>query len=284
MSNGLKFTPPGGSVNVTVSHLPEGLPNVPAASLEEETAAPDRYGSIRVDVKDSGVGLSGDQLQQLFLEGVQFDANRLQNGGGSGLGLAIAKGIIEQHNGTITVASDGAGTGTTFTVELPLYLVKSRKLETHSTFSVQTTSEHKEQPILHGERREARSHRVLVVDDSAPNRKMLVRLLERWGHSCIAAKNGQEAVSVIAADAAAAAEDKDHVPIDTVLMDYEMPVMNGPAAARQIRRMGFKATIFGVTGNLLKEDIKFFMSQGVDAVLPKPISMALLNEQWDRSC
>ena len=81
-----------------------------------------RAGSIRISVTDSGVGLTVEQLAQICSEGVQFNANELQAGKGSGLGLYITKGIVEQHGGTLTVTSEGLDLGTSFVIELPLFL------------------------------------------------------------------------------------------------------------------------------------------------------------------
>jgi CheY-like chemotaxis protein len=72
----------------------------------------------------------------------------------------------------------------------------------------------------------------------------------------------------------------DENPYDTILLDYEMPVMNGPTAAKEIRAMGCDVFIVGVTGNMLAEDIKYFRSCGADAVMGKPIKIASLDEIW----
>ena len=165
--------------------------------------------------------MTQDQLSQLFQEGVQFDVNKLQHGGGSGLGLYITKGLIEQHGGKISVHSDGPNLGTTFTFELPLYrfpspLPKSAINEREeSTASVSSTT-----ATEMGEK----TRRLLVVDDVAANCKMLVRLLERCGHTFATAFNGREAIDAFMKDASLADEFPDHVPFDTVLLDYEMPV------------------------------------------------------------
>jgi len=114
ISNALKFTPADGTINVSVMHIPDGLPgakllpdvetdsaggggkaggdnNAKKGGRGEDSCSPQRAGSIRISVKDTGVGMTKDQLALLFGEGIQFDANRLQHGGGSGLGLSIAK-------------------------------------------------------------------------------------------------------------------------------------------------------------------------------------------------
>lgn len=137
--------------------------------------------------------------------------------------------------------------------------------------------------IESGEQSSPRKKRnVLVVDDALPNRKMLVRILEKSGHTCTSACNGQEAVSAIHADRIAAETDPRHVRIDTILMDYEMPVLNGPDATRVLRESGCTAIIIGVTGNVLSEDISHFKSMGADEVLAKPIQVGRLDELWER--
>ena len=85
-----------------------------------EEVSYDRSGSIQIEVTDTGIGMSPDQVSRLFQAGIQFNVNELQSGQGSGLGLYISKGIVEQHGGTMEVSSGGIGHGNTFTCTLPL--------------------------------------------------------------------------------------------------------------------------------------------------------------------
>jgi CheY-like chemotaxis protein len=124
-------------------------------------------------------------------------------------------------------------------------------------------------------------HSCLVVDDALSNRKMLVRLLERSGHICKSAENGQEAVDIVKADQQESFSSESHIPIDTILMDYEMPILNGPDATKIIRDNGYSALIIGVTGNVLVEDVAYFMSMGANRVLPKPVNIAAIKECWE---
>ena len=110
---------------------------------------------------------------------------------------------------------------------------------------------------------------------------MLIRLLDRAGYECIPAGNGQEAIEIIEKDLAAYDKNPtEHRIIDTVLMDFEMPLVNGPEATKRLRRMGYKGLIIGVTGNVLDEDVEFFMQRGADDVMPKPVSLKGLKEVW----
>lgn len=237
--------------------------------------------------------MAEEQLRLLFREGVQFDANKLQHGGGSGLGLYITKGLVEQHGGTISVRSEGRKCGTTFTIELPIYCCQGpTALDcTSSSSDVQNSvNAHglvdpgvkclpATGPTASTSPRE-QHRRILVVDDAAMNRKMLMRLLEWAGHGCESATNGQEAVDAVLADQEKANTDENHIPYDTILMDFEMPVMDGPEATSLIRGHGCSALIVGVTGNVLLEDVNYFKSKGADMVLAKPINVKALEEAW----
>jgi CheY-like chemotaxis protein len=246
-------------------------------------------------VTDNGVGLSAAQLAHLFGEGVQFNPNRLQAGQGSGLGLYISRGLAVQHGGTLTATSTGLGQGCAFLLQLPLYrrtlptavqLALRRQEPTHAGSRVSFSPPDQEHgngcPAPHSEtkslssdsanRRYSNCHRVLVVDDAISNRKMLVRLLKSRGYACEQAENGQQALDMYRDFC------EQNVQVETVVMDYEMPVMNGPTATRALRELGCDALIVGVTGNLLPEDVRFFKEHGADAVLGKPLDIRAFEE------
>jgi signal transduction histidine kinase/CheY-like chemotaxis protein len=121
-------------------------------------------------------------------------------------------------------------------------------------------------------RGEFRNKRILVVDDAPSNRKMLVRVLAKSGHVCDQAQDGQVAVDMV--------KKVSEGGYDMILMDFEMPVMNGPTATRVLREMGCLCPIVGVTGNVLGADVDYFLAQGADAVLPKPLQLSALEEVW----
>jgi hypothetical protein len=133
--------------------------------------------------------MTADQLSRLFQRGVQFNANELQAGKGSGLGLYIPKGTCEQHCGSLTPASDGLGKGTSFTITIPLHHVPDTALPKHGRRSSPVTPVQKAlpekqspgsscirvgmpEPVFPGKDDQLR---ILVVDDAAMNRKLLVR-------------------------------------------------------------------------------------------------------------
>jgi len=251
LSNALKFSPANnGSILVKVEHCPEGLPQAldklqkkqakanaggksgsGGGDLSATPVATAAAGSIRITVQDNGVGLTPDQLETVFQEGVQFDANKLQSGGGSGLGLSISKEIVFQHGGAIHVSSQGRGQGTTFVVEIPLFdngytsnddddtsekRAAAAAGAEHGSSTSQTSSGS-------GSSQNLQNQHILVVDDVISNTKMLVRLLERAGHTCVVACNGQEAIDAFLANQQACCDGETGIqPFDTILMDYEM--------------------------------------------------------------
>jgi CheY-like chemotaxis protein len=255
-----------------------------------------RAGAVRIAVKDSGAGLSPQQLAEICAEGVQFNANELQAGQGSGLGLFISKGIVEQHGGKLVVTSEGLGKGVTFTVELPLFCYdwhnKSHResfrslhsLQSKSSLDLSGHSEHHSGVVLFGHTDPQLSYgcddavvqvvskNLLVVDDSVFNRKMVVRLLEAQDHTCEQAEDGEVAVRKYL-EMVERGE-----PPDAILMDFEMPVMNGPSATARLRELGCECLIVGVTGNVLSHDVAFFKEHGADAVLPKPLVLEHFEE------
>lgn len=218
---------------------------------------------------DDGVGMTREQVKTVFNDGTQFNASKLQAGGGSGLGLSIAKGIALQHRGSLVCSSEGLDTGTTFTLSFPLY---DPPIEsgTNNT-SLQTFDETgksipvEDMPELH----------ILVVDDSQTNRKLCMRLLEKHGHTCLGASDGKEAVEMVKASMRQGAKS-----FDSILLDYEMPIMNGPDACEEIRMLGSSAFIVGVTGNVMSEDVAHFREKGANWVLPKPFRLDALEQQW----
>jgi CheY-like chemotaxis protein len=239
---------------------------------------------MRVAVKDSGAGLTPEQLEEICAEGVQFNANELQAGQGSGLGLFISKGIVEQHGGRLLVESEGLGKGVTFTVELPLFrneasggsgsrsaadssgkLMSSPTLPIMSPTPALSSVLSSAQPSALCLPAVAAQNKMLVVDDSTLSRKMLVRLLKSRDHVCEQAEDGQQAIETYKQMTARGE------PPDAILMDFEMPVMNGPTATARLREMGCTCLIVGVTGNVLPADVKLFVERGADSVLPKPL-------------
>lgn len=144
--------------------------------------------------------------------------------------------------------------------------------------------------------------RLLVVDDALSNRKLLARLLSKKGHHCDVAEDGKKAVAMVQKAMASSSEGKElqdksdndeenqyceeimdvsQQMYDCVLIDYEMPVLNGPLACKEIRQtLGSDVFIIGVTGNMLTEDVKYFEANGANVVLPKPVQINAIEQAW----
>ena len=262
------------------------------SSSEEFTEAPICIkGRLIIIVKDSGTGMLEKDYSRLFKEIVQFNPEVLQAGGGSGLGLWITKGIVDLHQGEISVYSEGLGYGSSFTVELPMERilmsrgtavssapvahVSSRSVERFMYIPPATVCSRTDdatiasQSVVDDQRK---VYHLLIVDDSPLNRKMLLRTFKMAGHICDEAADGLIAVAkvkeMMSSDAKA---------YTAILMDFVMPNMDGPTATKEIRALGYKAPIFGVTGNTLDSDINYFIDSGADRILAKPFDIDIFD-------
>ena len=380
VSNALKFTPPGGKVTIRACWKPHGLGDAYEHIAGDVSRAQNKdkskntecdamnmqdyigCGSLTLSVTDSGAGMSEENLSQLFQEGVQFNAGKLQAGQGSGLGLWISKGIVELHRGKLSADSKGEGKGSTFTLELPLLLPR-RKNEQHEvvlqplpnngldviadqsvkdtlllykssseheidrcpsmtlqdfstkteiptvpnptkpesqiqhTKSIEMTISPRERDIIPSQPKKfggidlissfspaimRRFSRVLVVDDSEIIRKMVCRSLKSLGFQCQQCEDGLQCVEFMTKlrkDSLLHSQDSTKIHnhgIDLILMDFEMPRLNGPSAAAKLRELGITTPVIGVTGNVLKEDSEYYIQCGANKVIHKPFTVKTL--------
>jgi signal transduction histidine kinase/CheY-like chemotaxis protein len=208
---------------------------------------------VRFRVSDSGIGMDEATRARLFQPFSQAGASTSRRFGGTGLGLAIVKRLVEQMDGTLGVES-AVGKGSTFWFVLPL---REGVLE---------------EPPARERRQTAarRSLHVLVVDDNAVNRRVAVGLAERLGHAAKAVESGELALRAMA---------QEH--FDAVLLDCQMPGMDGYETVREIRRrerkLGRQRTwVIAATANALAEDRRRCLEAGMDAYLAKPFPLAEL--------
>jgi CheY-like chemotaxis protein len=193
-------------------------------------------------------------------------------GGGSGLGLFITNAIVQKHDGSVGFESEGLGHGCNFFFTIPVFRSTETLLPPGEPSLSTATAATLKSPLV--------GSTVLICDDSGLARKMLNKVLLGMGvKHCYEAKNGLEAVKMI--------EDRlktgdlsssyDVLPaFDFILMDDQMPKMQGPEATRRIRELGYSKPIIGVTGNLASEDVENFITCGADAVLSKPLEISKL--------
>lgn len=236
-SNALKFTREGG---VTVRCKPE--------SPDEDDPA---HAMVRVDVTDTGIGMSPAVLANLFQPFTQADASITRQFGGTGLGLAISNKLVRLLGGAFTVSSQ-EGQGTTFSFSM--HLERNPDALAHSAEELPLEQAF-EQLGLGGKR-------ILVAEDNAINQLIMAELIEPSGAEVVMAENGAQAVDAVRSGT-----------FDLVFMDMQMPVMDGLEATRRIREFADsgRLPIIAVTANALKEDRDKGFASGMDGYITKPI-------------
>jgi signal transduction histidine kinase/AmiR/NasT family two-component response regulator len=214
--------------------------------------------ALTISIRDTGIGIAADVLPKLFHKFVQADSSTTRRFGGTGLGLTICKQIVELMGGTIGVESR-LGEGATFRVRLPLtWLGPAMPLP-----SPPVLAERDPQTSLEG-------LRVLAAEDNATNQLVLKTVLHSLGLHPVIVENGRQAVDAWA---------REH--FDLVLMDIQMPQMDGLAATAEIRRREAAAgvgrtPIVALSANVMKDQVAEYLAAGMDAHLGKPIQIAEL--------
>jgi len=215
-------------------------------------------GALRLTVSDTGIGIPSDRLEHLFGKFSQLDASTTRRYGGTGLGLAISRQIAEMMGGTI-VAESVLGAGSTFTATLRLERLSDRALLTEAQPHAPAPAMDNETPL-----------RVLAAEDNAVNRLVLKTLLEQAGITPVLVENGAEAVAAWA----------DGV-WDLILMDVQMPIMDGVQASRAIRAREreegrARTPIIALTANAMSHQLLEYQAAEMDDCVSKPIQAEVL--------
>ncbi|OCX60004.1 hypothetical protein BFP70_18065 [Thioclava sp. SK-1] len=216
--------------------------------------------SLEIRVIDTGIGIARDDLNRIFDDFFAANATVSDEIAGTGLGLGIVRRLIEAMGGTYGAESE-LGEGSVFWVTLPAK--PARKLQGAASSVVQLRQPPKDIP----------SHDILVVEDNPLNRVVMREMLIRAGHSVWEAKDGQAGVDM--------AQERVY---DVILMDLNMPVMNGLEATRHIRGnpgANQYTKIIAVTANVLPEAVENLLQAGCDKVISKPITRAALSTVFD---
>ena len=244
ISNAFKFTPEGGAISVTLAQIGLKAENV---------------GMYELRVKDSGIGMSPEFAATVF-EAYTRDRN-VSNIQGTGLGMAITKSIVDLMGGNISVKSE-LGKGTEFIVNLDLEIVDEEPQDENKNF------ENLAQDI------DFTKIKLLLVEDNEVNREIATLILEEFGFQIETAENGKDAVEKFSNSAPGE--------YNAILMDVQMPIMNGYEATTAIRQLKNKQLanipIIAMTANAFSEDIQRAKAAGMNSHIAKPIDIPKMIE------
>ncbi len=224
---------------------------------------------LRIDVRDTGIGMTREQLERIFQPFTQADETTTRRFGGTGLGLAISQRLAQALGGAIGVEST-PGQGTTFTVWVATGpLDQTRMIEHSGPVTVRSDADRRPAPTNTPTRVDAR---VLLAEDGPDNQRLIHFVLKKAGCDVEVVSNGREA-----RDRALTAW-RAGKPFDVILMDMQMPVMDGYTATSLLRRAGYPGAIIALTAHAMSTDRDRCIQAGCDDYASKPINRARLLE------
>ena len=247
VSNAVKYTQKGGKIQFLV---------------EECETKSSVYAKYRFLVSDNGMGMSADFKDTIFDAFTRAESSMTNKIQGTGLGMAITKNLVEAMGGTIDVESE-LGQGSCFEVLIDLRIAEGRKV-------VLTAQEEIDEP----DSNTLKGMRFLCAEDNELNAEILMELLKIEGAECIICENGERVLEAFEQSAPG--------DYDMILMDVQMPVMNGYDATRAIRRSTHELAktipIIAMTANAFSEDIQYSLAAGMNAHISKPVDMKTLEK------
>ena len=247
VSNAVKYTQEGGKIQFLV---------------EECETKSSVYAKYRFLVSDNGMGMSADFKDTIFDAFTRAESSMTNKIQGTGLGMAITKNLVEAMGGTIDVESE-LGQGSCFEVLIDLRIAEDRKV-------VLTAQEEIDEP----DSNTLKGMRFLCAEDNELNAEILMELLKIEGAECIICENGERVLEAFEQSAPG--------DYDMILMDVQMPVMNGYDATRAIRRSTHELAktipIIAMTANAFSEDIQYSLAAGMNAHISKPVDMKTLEK------
>ena len=258
VGNAIKFTETGG-VTIAVRLVDC------AGTMHSGSAEP----KLQCDVIDTGVGMSPQTLEHLFQPFQQADASTTRKFGGTGLGLAISKRLAKLLGGDVT-ASSTPGKGSTFTLTIAIGPLEGVALIDQPNEAIAQIAA-RSKPAAGGQAR--LEGRILLAEDGPDNQRMIAFILRKMGAEVHICDNGQKAMEKALATLPGWGQryDDSKVPFDVILMDMQMPVMDGYEATRRLRQQGYTGPILALTAHAMKDDMQKCLDAGCDAYLTKPI-------------
>ncbi|MDR3012750.1 MAG: response regulator [Chitinispirillales bacterium] len=240
LSNAVKFTNSG---------------IIKLSAVPKDNADDSNRTTIRFEIKDSGIGMTTEQVDKIFESFMQADISVTRKYGGTGLGLTITKNLIKMMGGELTVESVPR-IGTKFSFELTFDIIAAANEHVQVG---KAALQNIEKPYLRGE--------VLVCEDNKMNQVLVRKHLERVGLKIIMTENGKEAVDIVEKRM-----QNNVKPFGLILMDIHMPVMNGLEAAAKIIELGVPTPIVALTANIMSSDLELYGQSGMAGHLGKPFT------------
>ncbi|MEH2251064.1 MAG: ATP-binding protein [Nostoc sp.] len=266
LSNAIKFTETG-SIEVSVVICKNNDINHSSAANTDE---------IQFSVKDTGIGIPHDRLERLFKAFSQVSSSITRQYGGTGLGLAICKQLCELMGGRIWVESE-LNVGSTFYFTIAASVIPEESgVRSQESFLL---SPSKSVPVSSSPSPDSHKLRILLTEDNLVNQKIALKQLKSLGYSADVANNGKEALQLL-----------EKIPYDLILMDCQMPVLDGLETTKEIHRWqessfasGRRPVVIAMTANAMKEDKQMCLDAGMDDYLSKPVmkeNLAAMLEHW----
>ena len=244
ISNAYKFTSEGGKISVT---------------LRQTESAEENLGAYELRVKDNGIGMSEEFSKKVFEAFEREKTSTVSGIQGTGLGMTITKNIIDLMGGTIDVNSQ-LGKGTEFIIKLKFKLIEDIEPDTSAADNNASSAK----PTV-----DFSNKRLLLVEDVAINREIAKAILLKNGFIVEIAENGKEALDIVASS--------ENGYFDAILMDIQMPIMDGYTATAEIRKLDNSSLanipIIAMTANAFSEDVKKALDSGMNAHIAKPLNI-----------
>jgi ammonium transporter, Amt family len=216
---------------------------------------------LQFEVTDTGIGMTAEQVARLFRPFTQADGSTTRKFGGTGLGLAISKRLATLLGGELTVTSE-LGCGSAFRLTIPTGVRSEVCIKNPADAATHPLDRDEANPSAVG----SLAARILLAEDCPDNQRLVSRVLQKAGADVVVVENGHEAVQT-----AMAGQDQGR-PFDVILMDMQMPLLDGYDATRRLRDYGYRRPIVALTANAMRDDREKCLAAGCDDFVTKPIN------------